>query len=199
MKPALLSLLCASFLLLIPTGCIGIRLPIYPTAVLYPTIQPQSQLSLMDPLPQCSEENIRQMLLDMGILSSLSEKQFPEFVLQQLVLGLQTKGYAELDLRRCGTPMHWVCFQNRADGIFEMRTGFRKKPAEAFLHGIKPIPDDSRIIYLPATGNLLRSAEEWRNSPYFLRQVMPLSASGSPIWETGFRCPSAQLPAAATP
>jgi len=110
MMKYLTSLFCFGGLLLL-TGCCDLRYtpPQRPTAGMFPTLLPASELRRFTPV-QIDVNELEAHLRELSFWEPLKASHLEQTELSLVVRSLARRGYAELDSRRCDCTIHWVIF-----------------------------------------------------------------------------------------
>lgn len=83
--------------------------PRRPTAGMYPTLLPASELHHFTPV-QLSTAELEEHLRELSFWEPLNTSHLEQSELDLVVRSLARRGYAELDSRRCDCSVHWVVF-----------------------------------------------------------------------------------------
>ena len=146
-------MICKFILLLISVlflfSCRTVQPPSQPVAGLYPTVDISRRLEDMKTL-SCSEEQLRVALQSIRIWDFLLVAGMKEEELSLVRRGLAERGYAEIDSRRAGGPLHWIIFASGDGKKLEISAAFLQTPPPSCRQGIMlektPHRQESRTI-----------------------------------------------------
>ncbi|MFA6929182.1 MAG: hypothetical protein WCT05_02565 [Lentisphaeria bacterium] len=108
-------------------SCRTVQPPSRPVAGFYPTVDVSRRL---DDLQACTiaEQQLRDALQSMHIWELLQAAGMEDKESALICRGLGERGYAELDARRAGSPLHWVTFASPDGKNLEISAAFLNAP-----------------------------------------------------------------------